>query len=148
MGKYYITPPLNHTPYITQTDAEGRTAVHYAAFFGKYNTLKSLISSASAWAPRLVRGRGGGTDGVCVSSCTEPCLTMQGCLRTHPAALGMCQRRHQVSASIAQPCKVRWNQVGIIPYWDQVGTTAWEPGCTSTVVNHNGSWNQLVKVEH
>ena len=34
-----------------QTDPEGRTAVHYAAFFGKHRALKFLIDTASDWTP-------------------------------------------------------------------------------------------------
>lgn len=33
-------------------DSEGRTAVHYAAFFGKHHALKFLIEAASDWNPR------------------------------------------------------------------------------------------------
>ena len=35
-----------------QVDAVGRTAVHYAAFFGKAKALKFLIESGSDWTPR------------------------------------------------------------------------------------------------
>ena len=33
-------------------DSEGRTAVHYAAFFGKHRALKFLVEAASDWTPR------------------------------------------------------------------------------------------------
>ena len=39
-----------------QTDPEGRTAVHYAAFFGKQRSLKFLIESASDWTPKYAYG--------------------------------------------------------------------------------------------
>ena len=46
-----LTQLLFHT---LQTDPEGRTAVHYAAFFGKHRSLKFLIESASDWTPKYV----------------------------------------------------------------------------------------------
>lgn len=37
-----------------KVDSMGRTAVHYAAFFGKAKALRFLIESAAHWMPRLV----------------------------------------------------------------------------------------------
>ena len=39
----------------SQRDPEGRTAVHYAAFFGKHRSLKFLVESASDWTPKYVQ---------------------------------------------------------------------------------------------
>lgn len=38
---------------LTQVDSNGRTAVHYAAFFGKAKALKFLVESAAKWLPRF-----------------------------------------------------------------------------------------------
>lgn len=43
---------VTHFCLSEQVDSEGRTAVHYAAFFGKHRALKFLIEAASDWNPR------------------------------------------------------------------------------------------------
>lgn len=40
-----------------QCDSEGRTAVHYAAFFGHHRSLQFLIDFACDWSPRDSLGR-------------------------------------------------------------------------------------------
>ena len=44
-------------PPSLQCDSEGRTAVHYAAFFGHHRSLQFLIDFACDWSPRDNLGR-------------------------------------------------------------------------------------------
>ena len=42
---------INFSAKREQVDSHGRTAVHYATFFGKHNALKFLITAAADWTP-------------------------------------------------------------------------------------------------